>query len=275
MTPSSPPAAAVCLDAGAPSTSPSPPTAPAPALLLAPACLTPAADLSASSSSSRSISIAVSFPFPPAEPDAGATAGLSSSSSSVMTPPPAAPTSDVRARFALALGEDVRERLAEPGAVGAREAADDEGALEDDGAAGAADGLGGIGSAAKASGTGGRGRGLPYLEAQRTEEERGPLMSAGQGRGGTTTAGEGSRPPEDVRLGPLPRPGVVRGPVRLVLVRDGADERVGRVGVRQQAAEAQHDLLQRQRRRPRVLEDVEADGARLGNVAVIDLGREL
>lgn len=47
------------------------------------------------------------------------------------------------------------------------------------------------------------------------------------------------------------------------------------IRVRQETTQAQNDLLQAQRRRPVVLEDVEADRARVGDVAVVDLGLEL
>ena len=58
--------------------------------------------------------------------------------------------------------------------------------------------------------------------------------------------------------------------VRDVLLRDAADQRIARIAVGQQRADRQKDLGDGQRRRPVVLEDVEADGALAVDVAVVD-----
>jgi len=73
-----------------------------------------------------------------------------------------------------------------------------------------------------------------------------------------------------VALGPLSGYPVVFDTVRDVLLRDAADQRIARIAVGQQRADRQKDLGDGQRRRPVVLEDVEADGALAVDVAVVD-----
>ncbi len=83
----------------------------------------------------------------------------------------------------------------------------------------------------------------------------------------TNSAGGGSR---GESLGPQLGYAVVLLPVGEELLRDGADERVVRVAVRQQRADGQQHLGHGQRRRPVLLEDVEADGTLRVDVAVVD-----
>eukprot|EP01006_Ploeotia_vitrea_P044530 TRINITY_DN66836_c1_g1_i2.p1 TRINITY_DN66836_c1_g1~~TRINITY_DN66836_c1_g1_i2.p1 ORF type:complete len:150 (+),score=17.12 TRINITY_DN66836_c1_g1_i2:40-489(+) len=62
--------------------------------------------------------------------------------------------------------------------------------------------------------------------------------------------------------------------VRLPVVGDLVVERVVRVGRLQQELDGEADLVDLQRRRPLVLEDVQADAAELVDVGVVDLGQE-
>lgn len=73
---------------------------------------------------------------------------------------------------------------------------------------------------------------------------------------------------------PLARRVLVARAVALVDVRDLRHERVVGVGVGQQRADREQHLGDRQRRRPLVLEDVEADRALRVDVGVVDLGLE-
>lgn len=58
--------------------------------------------------------------------------------------------------------------------------------------------------------------------------------------------------------------------VRQQLLRDGADERVLRVGVGEQGANRQQDFGDGERGGPLVFQDVQADGAGRVDVAVVD-----
>lgn len=59
---------------------------------------------------------------------------------------------------------------------------------------------------------------------------------------------------------PLLRRRVVLLPVRLVLLRDGRNERVTRVRIRQERRQRQDDLVQREGRRPCVLQELGVSG---------------
>ena len=75
-------------------------------------------------------------------------------------------------------------------------------------------------------------------------------------------------------MGPLARRGVVSLAVRLVNVGDLRHEGIIGVGVAQQRADRKEDLRDRERGRPLVLKDVQADGAVAVDVGVVNFGGE-